>query len=156
MKKTTPRKRRSDSAAAAVKAQRNAASALPKPPKHLPLPVEAKPYWADIMRARTRDAWLEVDLVNAVELACLYADIARLRELIRDEGDIIKGKPHPAHKLLNDAGRRAVSLSRVLHVHVEATAGRAQDAGNALQKQRQAEQAMQQHDPLIPHLRVVQ
>ena len=48
--------------------------------------------------------------------------------------------------------RRIVSLSRMLHVHPEATEGRAQDAGNKLALEREAEA---DHDPLIPTLRAV-
>ena len=83
----------------------------------------------------------------------LYDDMTRLRRQIRVDGDILEGaKPHPAHRLLDTAGRRAIALSRMLHVHPEATEGRSRDAGNALANERQAEA---EADPLIPMLRVV-
>ncbi len=101
---------------------------------------------------RPRDRWLELDLINAVELCRMLADIERLRAVLADEGDLVRGKPHPAHKLLQEAGRRAVALSRVLHLHPEATEGRARDAGNTLRQERHARTTMTADDDLIPGL----
>lgn len=132
------RNRRSDSATAAVQAAQNAALGPHSPPSHIDFPDSALPYWLTIMEARARDRWLPIDLANAAELAMLYDDMARLRASIRKEGDVVEGKPHPAHKLLDTAGRRAIALSRMLHVHPEATEGRSRDAGNALANERAA------------------
>lgn len=126
------RQRRSDSATAAVKATQNAALGPHDPPAHIKLPKSAMPYWISIMGARARDRWLPIDLANAAELAMLYDDMARLRGTIRKQGDMLEnGNPHPAHRLLDTAGRRAIALSRMLHVHPEATEGRSRDAGNS-------------------------
>ena len=57
--------------------------------------------------------------------------------------------------LLETLTRRAVSLSRVLHVHAEATVGRSRDAGNALSNERQASLPLDDEDDLIPRLRIV-
>ena len=54
--------------------------------------------------------------------------------------------------LVDKLTRRIVSLSRMLHVHPEATQGRAQDQGNKLELEREAEQ---EADPLIPTLYAV-
>ena len=135
------RNRRSDSATAAVTAAQNAALGPHDPPAHIDFPDSARPYWLNIMEARARDRWLPIDLANAAELAMLYDDMARLRAVIRLDGDVLEGKPHPAHRLLDTAGRRAIALSRLLHVHPEATEGRSRDAGNALQNEREAKQA---------------
>ncbi|MCC8618915.1 hypothetical protein [Xanthomonas vesicatoria] len=154
MKKT--RNRRSDSVTAAVLAAKNVAAGGLQPPSHIEFPQEAWPHWAAIIGNRARDRWNDLDLINAAELAMIHADIARLRALVRKEGDTIAGgKVHPAHKLLDTAGRRAIALSRMLHVHPEATEGRSRDAGNALNLQRQAEKAATNSDPLIPRLVVV-
>lgn len=136
------RNRRSDSATAAVAAAQNAALGAHDPPAHVDFPDSALPYWQNIMRARARDRWLPIDLDNAAELAMLQDDMARLRARVRLDGDITEdGKPHPAHRLLDTAGRRAIALSRLLHVHPEATEGRSRDAGNALQNERKAGEA---------------
>lgn len=149
-----PRQRRSDSAAAAVKAMANAQAGELKPPEGVVLSADARRFWPRVVANRARDRWNELDLTNAVELCRMFADIERFRALIAKEGDIIKGKPHPAHKLLEGAGRRAISLSRVLHVHPEATEGRARDGGNALGVERQSRAAVALDDDLIPGARL--
>lgn len=149
------RNRRSDSAAAAVQAARNARAGELKPPAHVSLSVAARKFWPRIVANRARDRWNELDLTNAAELARMFADIERLRAIIAAQGDILpNGKPHPAHKLLESTGRRAISLSRVLHVHPEATEGRARDGGNALQQEQQARAAARVDDDLIPGARL--
>ena len=144
-----PRKKRSDSVSAAVQAAKNAASSPLLPPEYIVFPESALPFWFAIIRNRPRDRWNALDLANAAELALLHDDMARLRTQIRAEGDVLDAKPHPAHRLLDTAGRRAIALARLLHVHPEATEGRSRDAGNALANERQAETG---HDPLIPTL----
>ncbi len=103
---------------------------------------------------RPRDRWLELDLVKAAELCRMLADIERLRATLVTDGDFTPtGKPHPAWKLLEESGRRAIALSRVLHLHPEATEGRARDAGNTLKQERQARAVMTNNgDGLIPGL----
>lgn len=148
------RNKRSDSVAAAVNAAKNAAAGELKPPAHVVLSPEALKFWPRIIANRARDRWNDLDLTNAAELARMFADIERLRAMIAQDGDFTAtGKPHPAHKLLQETGRRAVALSRMIQVHAEATNGRSQDQGNALKLQREAEQAMgARNDPLIPGL----
>ena len=151
------RSMRSDSISAAVQAAKNAAAGSLSAPIYVSLPPEAEKFWGVIIENRARDAWNTFDLVNAAELARLYADIERLRGVIAREGDTTKaGKPHAAHKLLENCGRRAIALARVLHVHPEATEGRAREAGNKLHIQREAEKTRADDcDDLIPMLRVV-
>lgn len=152
-KPTKPRNKRSDSADAAVVAAQNAALGPLEPPRHIDFPKSARPHWLAIMRNRPRDRWNELDLINAAELAMLHDDMARFRRAIRVEGDVVEsGKPHPAHKLANDAGRRSIALSRMLHVHPEATEGKSEDSAKALANERKAQV---EHDPLIPVLRIV-
>ncbi len=85
-------------------------------------------------------------------LARAQYDVDRLLQEIAAEGDVIGDKLNPKHLLVDKLGRRVVTLSRLLHVHPEATQGRARDQGNELDVERDAEE---QHDPLIPTLRVV-
>ena len=141
MERREPKKRnrRSDSATAAVTAAQNVALGPHDPPAHIDFPASARPYWDWIMSARARDRWLPIDLANAAELAMLYDDAARMRARIVLDGDVREdGKAHPLHKVMADAQRRVIAISRMLHVHPEATEGRSRDAGNALANERDA------------------
>lgn len=144
------RHQRSDSHAAALKAMRNVQDGIPRPPDYIDFPDSAWPYWEAIFKNRAADRWNALDLANAAELAMVHDDMARLRAKIREQGDVLEGdKPNPAHKLLDNAGRRAIALSRMLHVHPEATEGRSRDSGNALKNEREAERTLATVHPLI-------
>ncbi len=149
---TKPRNRRSDSAAAAVLAAQNAALGTHEPLAHAPIIEAARPFWEALMRNRPRDRWNDADLANAAALALTQCDVERLYREIAIEGDVIEGKLNPKHALVDKLVRRVMGLSRMLHVHPEATEGRSQDAGNALNNERQA---ADDYDDLIPTLRVV-
>jgi hypothetical protein len=152
--KIGPRKRRSDSSAAAIAAAQAAALGTIEPPAHVTLRPADRPFWEAIVQARARDSWNEVDLANAATMARAQADVERLQAELDAEGDVIEGKANPKHKLLETLARRVVALARVLHVHAEATQGRARDAANALDLERKAR--ADPGDDLIPTLRVVQ
>lgn len=150
--KVTAKRRRSDSAAAAVVAAQSAALGPLDPPKHVKLRRGDRPFWDAIVAARARDTWHESDLVTAAGLAKAQADIQKLQAQLDEEGYVIEGKENPLFKIVETLSRRAVALSRVLHVHAEAVVGRSRDAGNALANERQA---TDDEDSLIPTLRVV-
>lgn len=156
--KFTAKRRRSDSAAAAVAAAQAVALGPHEPPKHVKLRRCDRPFWNAIMQARARDTWTEIDLTTAATLARTQADIEQLQADVEKEGFTIpsgNGTPiiNPKHKLLETMTRRAVALSRVLHVHAEATVGKSEDAAKALANERAA--AADDDDDLIPTLRVV-
>ncbi len=134
------RQHRSDGATAAVQAAQNAAQAPLNPPAHVPLPDAARPFWLALVRNRARHKWNDADLGNAAILAITQAQVHGLIDDVDNAA------------LVDKLTRRIVSLSRLLHVHPEATQGRAQDQGNKLELERDAEA---EHDPLIPTLRVV-
>ena len=134
------RQSRSDSSAAAVQAAQDAAQGPLEPPAHVTLPDDARPFWDALVRNRPRHKWNEADLGNAAILAVTQMQVHGLI------GDVDQAA------LVDKLTRRIVSLSRLLHVHPEATQGRAQDQGNKLALEREAEE---QHDPLIPTLRAV-
>ena len=134
------RQTRSDSATAAVQAAQNAAQGPLEPPAHVTVPEEARPFWDALMRNRPRHKWNEADLGNAAILAVTQSQVHRLI------GDVEQAA------LVDKLTRRIMSLSRLLHVHPEATQGRAQDQGNKLELEREAEQ---EADPLIPTLYAV-
>ena len=131
---------RSDSATAAVQAAQNAAQGPLEPPAHVTLPDDARPFWDALVRNRPRHKWNEADLGNAAILAVTQMQVHGLIGAVDQAA------------LVDKLTRRIVSLSRLLHVHPEATQGRAQDQGNKLALEREAEE---QHDPLIPTLRAV-
>ncbi len=130
---------RSDSATAAVQAAQNAAQAPMEPPAHVTIPDEARPFWLGLMRSRPRHKWTDTDLATAAMLARAQWDVERHEAAIVTEGDLIDGVLNPRLPLVDKLGRRIMALSRLLHVHPEATQGRAQDQGNKLLLERQAE-----------------
>lgn len=151
--KVAPRRKRSDSATAAVAAMQAASLGPLEPPAHVALRTGDRPFWNAIVTARARDTWTDTDLVTAANLARAQADVELLQTRLDAEGYVIDGKANPVAALIETLSRRTVALSRVLHVHAQATVGRSADAANALANERQA--AME-HDDLIPTLRVVQ
>ncbi len=151
--KTTPKRQRSDSAAAALTAHKNAAMGPIKPPAHVALRPGDRPFWVAIMQARARDTWTEADLVAAGNLARAQADIERLQTELDAQGYVIDGKANPLAALIETLSRRCVVLTRLLHIHALATVGRSADAGKALATERAARE--QDADDLIPRLRAV-
>ncbi len=137
------RQTRSDSETAAVQAAHNAAQGVLDPPAHVNLPAAARPFWEALIRNRPRHKWNDADLATAATLARAQADVERLQRELDQEGDLVGdlfvGKLNPKHKLLETLIRRSASLSRLLHVHPEATEGRAREQGNALSVERHAE-----------------
>lgn len=130
-----------------------------KPPAHIHLREEDWPFWNAIISARAGSTWNDADLAHAANLARCQADIDRITAEIAVEGDIIvnaKGTPvvNPKHALIETLSRRSVALSRVVHVHAEATKGRSRDAGNKLKVEEDAREAAPTDD-LIPGLYAV-
>lgn len=151
--KTTPRRNRSDSASAAVRAAQAVALGPLNPPAHVALREGDRPFWDAIVTSRARDTWTLIDLCTAGNLARTQADIERLQADLDAAGYIMgDGKLNPVAALVETLSKRVVSLSRALHVHAAATVGRSADASKALANERNASQ---DDDDLIPTLRVV-
>lgn len=106
------------------------------------------------MLARARDTWTDTDLTTAANLARSQADIEHLQAQLNTTGYMIDGKVNPVAGLVETLTRRTVALSRVLHVHAEATVGRSEDAAKALELERKARQD-DADDELIPRIRIV-
>lgn len=151
--KTTPKRARTDTAKAAVKAAQNAALPPLEPPACVGLRAGDRPFWERIVTSKARENWTDVDLVTAAQLARAQADIEALQKQVDAEGYVIDGKINPAATMLETLSKRAVSLTRVLQVHALATVGRSADAVGAATLERQARQ--QPDDDLIPTLRAV-
>lgn len=121
------RQTRSDSATAAVQAAQNAADGPLEPPAHVTLPDGALPYWHALMANRARHKWNDADLATAALLATTQMQAVELMADIEQAA------------LVDKLGRRIAMLSRLLHVHPEATSGRAREQGNGLTVERKAE-----------------
>jgi hypothetical protein len=105
-----------------------ASAKIPKPPAWVVLPDDAMLVWDSIVRAREYNSWTSIDLEHAANLACCLADLERLRREVRMEGDTLSNERgtkvvNPKHALMETLSRRSVALSRMLHVHAEATTG---------------------------------
>src|SRR5690606_30738715 len=146
---------RSDSATAAVQAMQAAVAGPIAPPEYVTLREGDLPFWEAIVTARARDTWNNADLENAANLARCKADIERLQKEIQVEGDVIKNDRgtqivNPKHTLLETLTRRAMALSRMLHVHAEATVGKSEDAVKALKTEKEARKVVESvEDTLI-------
>lgn len=129
------------------------------PPDQCTLRAGDWPFWIAITEVRAADSWNDVDLAKAANLARCQADIERLSAELEEEGDTVENARgtmvmNPKHSLLEILSRREVALSRVLHVHAEATVGRARDSGNKSKAQRDKREAIAvlKSDGLIPGL----
>ena len=150
----TAKRTRSDSAAGAVRAMSSAVAGAIEPPAHIHLRDGDLPFWESIVTARARHNWDTADLEIAANLARCKADIERLHVEIDGEGDIIdnqRGTPivNPKHSLLETLSRRAVALSRMIHIHAEAKVGKAKEQGKGLAKEKEAREALEGKGSLI-------
>ena len=150
--KVTPKRNRSDSAAAAVRAAQAAALGPLDPPAHVALRAGDRPFWDAIVTSRARDTWTAIDLCTAGNLARTQADIEFLQAALDENGYVLDGKVSPLAVLVDTLSRRTVTLARALHVHAIATVGKSEDASKALANEKQA--AAPGSD-LIPTLRSV-
>lgn len=142
------RKKRSDSAAAAIAAMVNAAKPLPNLPGHVHLRPEDLPFWEGIARARARDEWTDADLVVAAQLARCQHDIERESKALDVEGSVIenqRGTPvmNPRHAVLEQLARREMALMRTLRIGGSVTGDR-RDLEKARKIQREAEKAREE------------
>lgn len=139
------RKKRSDSADAAINAMLNAAKPLPDVPAHVRLRGQDLPFWDNIVRARARDEWSDADLIVGAQLARCMADIEAESIKLDSEGSVIenqRGTPvmNPRHAVLEQLARREMALMRSLQMTGSAK-GDKRDVEKSRQLQRQAEKA---------------
>ena len=100
------------------------------PPAHCTLSKADMPHWDAIITAKAKSAWTVIDLEHAANLARTFAKIEKLQKEMCTESDVVendKGKlvMNPKHAVLELLIKRAVSLSRHIHVHATATVGEA-------------------------------
>lgn len=157
---TTPRKPRSDSAAAAIEAAKNAAMGDLLPPDHVQISEAAMPDYRAIVRARARNEWSEYDLIVAAQLAECIAKQREQDELILAEGDVIENAKgtmvaNPRVSMLERLAGRQMAYTRLLQMggRVPGTAGDKRNKQNARQLERGARQAHEEaageHDGLL-------
>lgn len=155
-KKRKTRRQRSDSVTAQVKAAQDAGK-VPMPPDHVHLRDRDHPFWMSIVRARSVEHWTDVDLENAANLARCKADIERLQTEVDQEGDTVTNArgtlvPNPKHNLIETLTRRALALSRALHVHAEATVGESREEAKRNSESRKARKSTKDDSLLAkPH-----
>lgn len=151
--KLAPKRNRSDSISAAVRASQAAALGPLDPPDHVTLRDGDRPFWDAIVTSRARETWTTIDLCTAANLARTQADIEQLQARLDSEGYTLdSGKVNPVAALVERLTRRTVALSRVLHVHAIATVGKSEDAAKALANEKNA---YAPQDDLFPTLRAV-
>lgn len=137
------KKQRSDSAAAAIQAAKDAASPLPDVPAHVRLRDGDKSFWVSIVKARARSEWTEADLAVAAQLSRCMADIESESLTLDDEGSVIQNDRgtkvmNPRHAILEQLSRRQMALMRSLRIAGVAT-GDTRDLEKSRKLQRQAE-----------------
>lgn len=153
--KVTPKRKRSDSTQAQVEAMQAAAAPVLSPPAGVTLRKVDAPFWKSITEARARSTWTDIDLQHAATLARTLADVEKMQALIDEHGYFIAAEVNPAFVVLEKLSRRAMALSRMLHVHALATVGRSADSANAAELEREARETAARDDGLIP-VRVLQ
>lgn len=125
--KLTPKRTKSDSTKAAIKAVQSAALGPIQPPAFVSVRKDDRPIWDAIVQARPRDTWTEADLILAGHLTRAYADMAALEKLIDEDGMITGGEIHPACNMLDKATRRALAVARQLKVDTISVVGKSRD-----------------------------
>lgn len=138
----TERKERSDSAAAAIRAAKNAAMGDPSPPDHVQLTADAMDDYLAIVRARTRDEWTEYDLIVAAQMAMCIAKQREYEAQIALDGEVVRNAKgtlvaNPMVSMLERLAGRQLAYTRILQMggRVPGTAGdkRKKQAGRALE-----------------------
>ena len=125
------------------------------PPAFIHLKKEEIPFWEAIMRSKAYETWTEFDLIQAANLAVSQATIQKLTEEIREEGVVVKKEgtnttiPNPKIDAKIKETDLSIRLSRIIHVHSEATGGRAKDARGKNRSVRDARNVMRAGSPLL-------
>ena len=115
------RKTRSDSVTAAINAAKNAASPELRPPAHVQLSARAEPYFADIVRARTREEWNEHQLTIAAQMAECMVQQEEMQDGILIEGWMLENAKgtrvaNPRVAINEALARRQMALGRSLQM----------------------------------------
>lgn len=137
---TKATRKRSDSTQARVEAMQSAAAAAIEVPEGVFIYPEDAPFWKAVTEARPRSTWTTIDLMHAATLA----------RTLRDMESYFEGEAELDVGTFDKLSRRAMSLSRMLHVHTLATVGRSGDAAGLAALERDARAQHHEDDGLIP------
>lgn len=119
--------RLTDTVTGAVKLLQSEMSPLPSVPAHVKLRDCDFPFWTDILRARAREEWTDLDLVLAAQLARCQADIEIEQGLIYSEGSIITNDrgtsvTNPRLRALNELKQSQLATVKALALNATAKA----------------------------------
>jgi hypothetical protein len=139
------KRKRSDSATAAIEAAISAALPDIEPPSHVRLRDQDFAFWKTIIKSRAREEWTNSDLVVAAQLARCMADIESESLKLDVEGSVLenqRGTPvmNPRHSVLEQLARREMALMRSLQM-IGSAKGDKRDVENARKLQNQAAMA---------------
>lgn len=148
--KLTPKRTKSDSTKAAVKAVQAATAGPIRPPDFVNVQKRDMSRWNAIVLARPRDTWNDADLILASHLARAYGDMAELEKVIEQRGMITpEGEINPACNMLDKATRRALALARQLKIDAISTVGKSRDIRKGSELESNARNSLEDDD-LIP------
>lgn len=127
-------KRRSDTAASAVKAMVNAARQPHQPPAHCKMRPGDEPFWTGIILARAYDEWTEADLVVAAQLCRTQRDIEDQQQALDTEGTVMENARgtmvmNPRVTVLEQLARREMALMRTLRMGGKVAGDQRDEAG---------------------------
>lgn len=92
-----------------------------EPPAGIKLRAKDKPFWKAITQTRIANDWAGLDLAHAATLARTLCDIEVLTKEIERDGYVNIGDDgpyiNPNHRLLEDLTKRAMNLTKLLHLH---------------------------------------
>ncbi len=132
-KRKAPKRLRSDSASSELAAIQSAGKTI-DPPSEISINDDELRFWKLIVSSRAFSAWTPNDLMLAGMLSRCYSDIEKYSQAL-SKSRLIKdssGQPKisPAHKIVDDLHKQALSLSRTLQIHPRATQGESRDQVN--------------------------
>lgn len=143
-----------DTATGAINAFEQA-NKIHSPPDFIKLSDFDMHFWRAIMNSKAYETWTEFDLIQAANLAISQATIQKLTEEIKAEGVLVKKEgtnttiPNPKIDAKIKEVDLSIRLSRIIHVHAEATGGRAKDARGKNRSVRDARNVMTGGSPLL-------
>jgi len=131
-------------------------------PAHLKVKKKEEQILKTILSTKPAENWTPPDVSKAVYLARAQATIEQLNSELEKEGHTIENEEgrlviNPKHSLIEQLTRREIALSKAVHVHAEATQGRARDSiGAKGLKKIAAEKATQSFAPMrAPEFKVM-
>jgi hypothetical protein len=116
---------RAGTVAAQVAAFQAACGGDVQPPKECKLTDDHLPIWRALVRARARDEWSEPDKFHCANLTRCLFDIERISAELVIEGDTLTNERgtrvvNPKHALLESLSRRAILLTKMMHLNTGA------------------------------------